>query len=362
MNALDRLIRAEIATGGPMTVSRYMSLCLLHPQHGYYTRGNPLGTEGDFTTAPEISQLFGELVAVWLITVWRALGAPAPFTLLELGPGRGTLMADILRTARIDPAFLAAVQVHLVEASEALRAVQQTTLRHFDQPVIHLSGLDDLPDVPLLAVANEFFDALPVNQWVRTDRGWHQRKVGLVGHSLGFGVDPTPHPTPPKPVPFDPQPGTILEHGPAQDAVMAGLSEHLARKGGAALVIDYGALEPGFGDTLQAVKDHRRADPLRQTGEADLTTHVDFAHLARIALQAGAATAAGSQQGAFLLRLGLLERAGRLGASADLETRVAIEAAVERLASDAGMGKLFKVLGIAGAAIDLPALDRMPPA
>jgi NADH dehydrogenase [ubiquinone] 1 alpha subcomplex assembly factor 7 len=360
MTPLEALIRTEIEASGPMAVSRYMQLCLAHPEHGYYTSADPLGTAGDFTTAPEVSQLFGELIGVWLLAAWRALGAPSPCALVELGPGRGTLMADILRTARLDPAFGAAVTVHLVETSPVLRAKQSETLSAFGTTPQHHDTLDTLPETPALWVANEFFDALPVNQWVRTSKGWNARRIGLSPQEhLIFGLDPTPLPAP-KPV--DPQPeGAVIEHSPAQDAVMHAITNHARKHGGAGLIIDYGALTPGTGDTLQAVRKHQKVDPLDAPGTADLTTHVDFFHLARLAHAGGLTTLAMAEQGAFLLALGLLERAGQLGASADEATREAISLAVERLAGDAAMGKLFKVLGFASAPIPLPGLAPWPP-
>lgn len=356
MTQVKDLIRTEIETSGPITVSRYMQLCLGHPEHGYYVKGDPLGREGDFTTAPEISQLFGELIGAWLVEAWRQLGRPTPCALVELGPGRGTLMADILRIVRVEPALCDALDVHLVETSHALRTKQIKTLANLNVTPIHHDSLDCLPRVPSLWVANEFFDALPANQWVRTKKGWNARKIGLDGNGdLVFGVDPTPLPAP-KAI-ADGPPGTIVEHSPAQDAVMQQLASHARIHGGAGLIIDYGALESGTGDTLQAVRRHKTTDPLADPGETDLTTHVDFEHLAQIAQKNNVTNLGVAQQGAFLLALGLLERAGQLGAGSDTSTQDAISLAVERLAGDAAMGQLFKVMGFASTAIPLPGLE-----
>lgn len=361
MSALDALIRREIETSGPMLVSRYMQLCLTHPEHGYYTCKDPLGADGDFTTAPEISQLFGEMVAVWLVATWQQLGCPAPFALIELGPGRGTLMADVLRSTRQAPEFHQALQLHLVETSSGLRARQLDALKPYGfEPTYH-DELGSLPHTTSFFLANEFLDALPSNQWVRTENGWNARKLGLGQASdLTFGVDLTPLPAP-KPVQEDVPHGTIIEHSPAQDRLVTQISEHISHYGGAALLFDYGSEVSGYGDTLQAVRRHKSVSPLEAAGEVDLTTHVDFAHLSRIARENGAATADITEQGSFLLEVGLLQRAGALGATADEKAREAISLAVERLAGDAGMGRLFKVLALSSQTQSLPGFARNRP-
>lgn len=352
-SALASLIAQDIRAHGPMGVGRYMQLCLTHPTLGYYTSGDPLGAQGDFTTAPEISQLFGEMVGIWLINTWNALGKPSPCALAELGPGRGTLMADILRTAQIDPAFGQAIAVHLVEASPALRAKQCQTLGTFGHAPHHHDALETLPNIPTLFIANEFFDALPINQWVRTQNGWNARKVGLDDEgTFTFGVDPTPLPAP-KPCDQTVPEGTVLEHSPTQDAAFSALFGHIKQHGGAGLIIDYGTLESGFGDTLQAVKAHTKVSPLDTPGQADLTTHIDFHHAMRLANQADLPTQAITTQGEFLLAMGLLQRAGQLGANAGKETQNAISLSVERLAGDTAMGTLFKVFACAASSIEL---------
>ncbi len=360
MTPLQRLIETEISTTGPMTVSRFMHLCLAHPQHGYYATGNPLGAAGDFITAPEISQLFGELIGAWLIDTWIALGRPSPFVLAELGPGRGTLMADIWRVAKNHDGFAAAVAVHLVETSPALRDVQAATLDSVGLVATFHENLSTLPQQPALWIGNEFFDALPTNQWVCADKGWHARKIGLAPEGgFSFGVDRTPQPAP-KNVQAA-HTGAIIEHSPLQDTVFGSVCRHLKDFSGAALFIDYGALLSGTGDTLQAVRDHKKTDPLVDPGASDLTTHVDFAHFARLAEHNGLPSILAAHQGAFLLDLGLLERAGQLGAEANDDQREAISAAVERLAGDAGMGRLFKVMGLASKPLPLSGLHPFPP-
>lgn len=366
MSPLDAIIRREIEAAGPMPVSQYMQLCLAHPRHGYYTTRDPLGADGDFTTAPEISQLFGEMVAVWLASTWQQMGSPTPLALIELGPGRGTLMADILRATKNVSGFHKALSVHLVETSPALRAKQSDSLKHTGFAPTHHEDLENLPESTSLFVANEFFDALPTNQWVHTDQGWNARKIGLGGTDPGktdqliFGVDLTPLPAP-KQVPDSAQNGTIIEHSPAQDRMLAQIIDHAQRLGGAGLIIDYGSDITGHGDTLQAVRNHQPVSPLETPGQADLTTHVDFAHLERIAKEAGVGRASTVEQGHFLLELGLLERAGALGASANADMRETISLAVERLAGDVGMGKLFKVLGFCSQPVCLPGFAKSAP-
>ncbi|MDQ0504918.1 class I SAM-dependent methyltransferase [Xanthobacter agilis] len=339
-------IRALIAAEGPLPVSRYMALCLGHPRHGYYMTRDPLGARGDFTTAPEISQMFGELLGLWAVAAWQQMGAPSPFLLVELGPGRGTLMADALRAAGVAPAFGAAARVHLVETSPVLRQAQRQTLAGHD--VSWHDRIEDLPAGPVIVLANEFFDALPIDQYVRAADGWHERRVGLDADGrLIFGLDPRPTPVaaafaPPGPAPD----GAVLERMESGPALA--LARRLATGGGVALVVDYGHAG-GFGDTLQALSRHAFADPLAAPGDADLTAHVDFAALARMALGQGAVAFGPLPQGHFLLRLGLAERAERLMAQAGAAGEEAIATAALRLAgTDEGqMGTLFKVLALA---------------
>lgn len=339
----------EIATlireTGPIGIDRYMALCLGHPVHGYYRTRDPLGPRGDFTTAPEISQMFGELIGVWIASVWAAMAVPGPLRLVELGPGRGTLMADALRALRA-VAPTAAIDLHLVETSPVLRAAQEAALAAA-APTWH-ADVASVPAGPAIVVANEFFDCLPVRQFVRGARGWYERLVGLADGSpagtLAFGLAPDP---------------TIAITAPAAEgAVMTlpasalDLTRLLARRirdqGGAVLVVDYGHARPGFGDTLQAVAGHRFVGPLDAPGEADLTVHVDFAALGRAASEAGAAFHGPVDQRDFLDALGLPARAARLTARASPAQAEAIEAAALRLTDPApgGMGSLFKAMAI----------------
>ncbi len=334
-------IRSEILSEGPMSLARYMALCLGHPVHGYYRTRDPLGTRGDFITAPEISQMFGELIGLWLALTWAAMGAPADLRLVELGPGRGTLMADALRALRkVAPDF--PVDLHLVETSPVLRAAQEERLGQAAATWHAEIGM--LPEGPALVVANEFFDALPVRQFQRTERGWCERLVGLSGEGLAFGLAAEPDPAIATAAPV----GALLSvPGAALDLVRR-LARRIAAGGGVLLAIDYGHVRPGFGDTLQAVAGHGFVDPLSRPGEADLTTHVDFAALARAAIAEGARVHGPVEQRDFLLGLGLRERADRLRRDATPAQAAAIGSAVERLTDPGrrGMGRLFKVMGV----------------
>ncbi|ANT60640.1 ATP synthase subunit beta [Salipiger sp. CCB-MM3] len=343
MSALLPLLQARIAAEGPMTVAEYMTWCLLHPQHGYYTTRDPLGAKGDFTTAPEISQMFGELLGLALAQSWLDQGRPARFVLAELGPGRGTLMADALRAMRGVPGLLDAAELHLVEASPALRAEQAARLGDH-APVWH-DSLADLPEAPLFLIANEFFDALPVRQFLRDGNGWRERVVGWHEGALSFGLT-------------DIAPQAALEHrlaGTQQGdlvetcAPAAALTQEIGRRiaahGGAALLVDYGSWG-SLGDTLQAVRAHQKTGPLDTPGDADLTAHVDFCALAAAAAPAQVSWL--TAQGVFLERLGITERARALAAGltgAALDTHIR---AHRRLTHPDEMGSLFKVLGLYG--------------
>jgi len=357
VTALQRELHDLIVAEGPLTVARYMALCLGHPRHGYYVTRDPLGAGGDFTTAPEISQMFGELIGLWAIGTWSLMGAPERLRLVELGPGRGTLMADLLRAARVAPAFLAAIDVHLIETSPVLRDRQQSALRSAPAPVAWRESLSDAPDGPAIVIANEFFDALPVRQFVKTGQGWCERLVGLgPTGELTFSLAPEPDARLTAAAPDD----AVLERPDAALAVMDDLARRIAGQGGAALVIDYGHRGPAFGDTLQAVKKHAFVSPLSDPGEADLTAHVDFAKLDQAARAAGARTFGPVGQGDFLRALGIEARAAALTARATPDQRAGIKAALKRLVgADTGdMGVLFKAFALAHP--ELPTLPGFP--
>ena len=405
MSILGEEIAALIRTEGPLPVSRYMGLCLGHPRHGYYITRDPLGTAGDFTTAPEISQIFGELIGLWAAHVWQAMGAPATVRLVELGPGRGTLMADILRAAKVLPAFRAAIEVHLVETSPVLRATQARALEGVG--AVWHEDVSAALDGPAIVIANEFLDALPVDQFVRTEEGWRERLIGLgEGGELAWGlgsilaVEPQRTPSPlvgegrgegsrdasdlsfqaseakqrdPSSVPASPGHllpqgekesapiGAIYEHPQAALDVVASVSRHVAGCGGGALFIDYGSIESGVGDTLQAMRAHEFVDPFADPGEADLTVHVDFARMGQAARAAGAATHGPAAQRDFLLSLGLAERAQALARRASEAQRETILKGAERLVAPGPteMGDLFKVMALSHPDLPpLPGFDR----
>lgn len=356
MNRLGQRLAALIQATGPIPVNEYMATCLFDPDDGYYTTREPFGAAGDFTTAPEISQMFGELLAVWLYQVWHLSGRPVPVTLAEIGPGRGTLMKDMLRTlSQLDPGLADTANICMVETSPRLASVQKETLSKFAARITWHETIDKLPQAPLLIVGNELFDAIPVRQFVRQGAGWRERMVGLdeAGRlaffagagSLDASLLPAGADTAPE--------SSIVELAPARAALMQAISERIAANGGAGLFLDYGHLEPGVGDTLQAVRAHAYEDVLASPGEADLTAHVDFAALATVARGCGLAAHLATQ-GDFLLRMGLLERAGRLGARADDATRESISLAVERLAGPDAMGSLFKAITVLPQGLEAP--------
>jgi NADH dehydrogenase [ubiquinone] 1 alpha subcomplex assembly factor 7 len=343
-------LRQRIAREGPLTIAAFMEEALVHPRFGYYTTRDPLGVAGDFTTAPEISQMFGELVGAWCAVAWQALGSPDPVSLIELGPGRGTLMTDLLRATRSVPGFAAAVRLHLVEISPALRARQQATLATVPlgaPPVWHRS-LASVPEGPLLLVANEFFDALPIRQFQKTEGAWRERLVDTTASGKFRFVLSAPlssdAPIPPilRRAPED----AIVEVCPPALDLADAIATRIFRDRGAALIIDYGHADSAVGDTLQAVKGHAYRSVLDRPGEADLTAHVDFAALAHAARAAGAHVLGPVSQGAFLERLGIGPRARALAPKAAPEPAAEVAAGCQRLTDPEAMGALFKVMAI----------------
>ncbi len=341
MSALLDIIRAQIRETGPMSVADYMSLCLGHPKHGYYTTRDPLGAAGDFTTAPEISQMFGEMIGLWLVQVWVDAGRPAPFRLVELGPGRGTLMADALRAARAVPGFAETADLWLVETSPALRAEQAKRLTDTHGRAQWAERLDEVPEGPCLLVANEFLDALPMRQFIASAQGWREKRVGLSEGGLLWGLSA------PLPDGCDASEGAWREESALADTVAQQIAARIAAHGGAALLVDYGYRmadrPPGF--TLQALRRHAPTDPLDTPGEADLTWLIDFDGLAA---QLKPLATASAPQGAFLARLGIGQRAAALAAARPDEAGAIaaneVAGALERLTGADQMGTLFKAL------------------
>ncbi len=334
---MKEFLRELIAAEGQLPIDRYMALCLGHPKFGYYMNRDPFGAAGDFTTAPEISQIFGELLGIWCMAAWEAIGSPAPFLLVELGPGRGTLMADILRATRRAEGFQAAMQVHLVEMSPALRKMQQEKL---GEQVTWHDTIESLPQEPMVFVANEFFDALPVRQIIKHGAGTYERCVGLSEQGeLESQIRPMPA------MGYDED--GLHETSPVSLAIAESLGARVNALGGAGLVIDYGHLQSGAGDTLQALKAHKPCDIFEFPGESDLTAHVDFEALAAAFAVSGTEVLKPFTQGDFLVAMGLEARLSTLAAKLDGKPRMDFIGGARRLVDDKEMGSLFKVLSVA---------------
>jgi NADH dehydrogenase [ubiquinone] 1 alpha subcomplex assembly factor 7 len=345
LNEIKRLIKSS----GPMPVWRYMELCLMHPQHGYYVSRDPLGREGDFITAPEVSQMFGELLGLWAASVWRAMGQPPLMRLIELGPGRGTMMSDALRALRVLPPLYQLLTIHMVEINPVLREKQRATLSGVRNITWH-DSIDDVLDGPAVILANEYFDVLPIHQVVRRDTGWHERTVEMDDNDqlvFGHAPDPTPRfevllPPLVRAAPA----GAVFEWRP--DSEVMKIARRVRDQDGAALIVDYGHLRSDAGDTFQAIARHSFTDPLQNPGQADVTAHVDFQALARASEDLGARVHGPVTQGDFLKRLGVEARAASLMAKASPEASAEVESALKRLTDSGrgGMGSMFKVLGI----------------
>ena len=343
--SLEQIIKDEIRENGPITIARYMELCLEHPMHGYYIKQDPFGHKGDFITAPEISQVFGELVGLWCADVWAQMGC-GPAALMELGPGRGTLMQDALRATEMVEDFHDSITVHMVETSPVLQTTQFYTLQNLHDRLEWEETIENLPEKPLLVIANEFFDALPIRQHMQTPEGMKERKVGIDdesgelsfvyeagGLSLAKGADSIKE-------------GTVIESCQPAKSIMGKLAEHFQEYGGAAIIIDYGYLGESHTDTLQAVKDHLYHPALKNPGDADITAHVDFATLREVAEDHGLSAFGPLEQGKFLVRLGAEVRAEQLLHNATEDQAEQIISGVRRLVDPTQMGELFKVMAI----------------
>jgi NADH dehydrogenase [ubiquinone] 1 alpha subcomplex assembly factor 7 len=356
--SLDAEIRHRIAKAGPMPVSEYMALCLTHPKYGYYTAHDPFGTRGDFITAPEVSQMFGELIGLWMAAIWKQAGSPGNIHIVELGPGRGTLMKDALRAVHVMPGFRDAITLHLVEISPVLRAQQERSLDAWPAPISWYQSLREVPSGPSIVIANEFFDALPVHQAVKSVQGWHERQIEInSAGQLAFVLAPNPIPHFEKLLPAalrDAGEGAFFEW--RSDGTIMELGLRIARDGIAALVIDYGHSQSDLGDTLQAIGQHTYADPLTASGSLDLTAHVDFQALVLSAEAMGAQCFGPLDQGKFLMRLGIKTRAEILKGKATPTTAKNIDSAFVRLTGQGhtGMGSLFKVMAFAHNSLGVP--------
>lgn len=350
-------LKARIARNGPISVSDYMEACLADASAGYYTSRQPIGATGDFITSPEVSQIFGELIGLWAVAVWQSMGEPRLVTVAELGPGRGTLMSDALRAWRSAPAFNANVSVALIETSTTLREAQHAALHDAEVPARWFDTLDDVPHGPLIVIANEFVDALPIRQLVWRDGTWRERGINIdrngdfafcegrevLSEALRQLADA-----------LDAPDGSILEVRPAAAALVSTLAARSREAPLAALIVDYGHDQTGCGDTLQAVSRHEFADPLSAPGEIDLTAHVDFAALKDSAAGHGLLAYGPIPQGEFLLKLGLEPRRDRLYEQATPEQRQDILSSTERLIDPQAMGMLFKALALTSSGLAPP--------
>ncbi|MBC8339241.1 MAG: SAM-dependent methyltransferase [Rhodospirillales bacterium] len=364
MPGLSEHFRQRIAAEGPLTVARYMDDALGHPRLGYYMgqgRGqDPFGRGGDFITAPEISQMFGELIGLWSAIQWQVMGEVDPFHLVELGPGRGTLMSDVLRAGRGVEGFLESLSLSLVEISPALKGVQEETLlaRTGDelrraQALRWISDFSEVPEGPFAAIGNEFLDALPIHQYQMTDDGWRERLVDVSENGFQFTLSDAATQDGAVPPDLAASPGDIIETRPAAKALVQGMAARLNRHPGCVLFIDYGHERTACGETLQAVKDHAYHEPLSQPGTADLTAHVDFGALSEEAADAGAVVYGPVTQGRFLAGLSIQARAEALAGASPAHAQEIAEA-LTRLTSDEGMGHLFKVVALTSPGLPVP--------
>jgi len=349
-------IAGHIRRHGPISVGAFMAMALHDPQAGYYARHDPLGRAGDFITAPEISQIFGELIGLWCADLWQRIGRPDPVILAELGPGRGTLMADLLRAAASVPAFRHALRLYLVETSPVLRVEQQRRLAAAEPRFI--DGVEALPQGPLLVLANEFLDALPIRQLARGNSAWAEQLVGLDAQDRFAFVEGPENPALNLLVPASLRGltrGTIVEICPAAIALAGALGERFACSPGAALFVDYGYFPSRPGPTLSALRHHQPIGVLDNPGDADLSAHVDFAVLADAAQTAGAAIWGPMPQGRFLAALGAEARLAALAARAGSEQRALLESGLRRLIDPAEMGTLFKAMAVTSPGLPAPA-------
>ena len=363
-SALGKIIADMIAVDGPMPVDRYMALALGHESHGYYMGRDPFGRAGDFITAPEVSQMFGELIGIWCAAGWQMMDAPAEWNLVELGPGRGTLLADLVRACSVMPGLREGMNIHLVEMSPALKTMQAETLKRAGIEATWHERLEDVPDGQSLIIANEFFDALPICQLQKQAGQWHERVVGLSGDGkLAFGLASAR--VAPALVPSwaeSGEDGDIVEFSPVRDAVAREIGRRITTHMGAALIIDYGHMRSAAGDTLQAIRKHQFADVLALPGEADVTSHVDFEALTGAVTADGAKPYGPVMQGDFLIKMGLKEREEMLRARADARQRIRLAKGAQRLVSGNQMGQLFKVLAVTHPDMPKPAPFNVEPA
>lgn len=339
---LERILKLSIRDTGPISIAHYMSLCMSHPEFGYYVKGDRIGVEGDFITAPEISQSFGEIIGAWLIDLYIQLGSPEDYCLMELGAGKGTLLADILRVISLHPNMLKATNLVILESNSNFIELQKQKLAQYAP--IWVKDLHELPQLPTLIISNEFADALPIRQFVYKTDAWFERCIGIDGDHLVFGLSPTPHDTAEFELPdLTPEQDAIIEVAPVLKTLTKQISQHISINSGAWLCIDYGYKHTQFGETFQAISKHAFADPLENPGEVDLTAHVNFETIAKAGKLHGVWTSSILEQGEFLLGLGIAQRQQQLIRKNPLQEEKLV-ADLERLVSPYEMGKLFKAI------------------
>ncbi len=344
MNKLGGLLKDRISRSGPISLHDFMKEALGHSEYGYYASKDPFGDTGDFITAPEVSQIFGELIGLWCVDCWMKLGAPSAFNLVEFGPGNGTLMTDALRSAALVPEFLSGADIHLVENSERLRDIQKAALATRGVTATWHNGFPELPPQPTLFLANEFFDALPIHQYICANNQWYERNVDWRGKKFRFCK--ADHPTKLEGKIESGKDGMIVEVCPAAADFMTAICQTLSRQGGAAVIIDYGSMRELTGDSFQALRGHKSIDPLQNPGDADLTAHVKFRQLTDIAGKFNLDIQGPTSQGRFLERLGIEARSEMLARKANEEQRQKLKVGLRRLTSAEEMGTLFKVLAV----------------
>ena len=336
---LDKQLKNRIRRYGPMTIAEYMNAAA----EFYYSQGDVFGVGGDFTTAPEISQAFGEMIGLWSAVTWQAMGMPKPCQLVECGPGRGTLMADALRAARQVPGFLESVEIYLIERSNALKTIQGETLK--GHKTVWHSSISDCPDGPIILIANEFLDALPVRQFEKTKDGWRERQVNIdKTEQFCFTLRTTLSED--FNAPINANIGDIFEVSPAVTEFIGMVAARIVRHGGAALFIDYGHKASALGDTVQAVKGHKFHHILDSVGTADITAHIDFEAVIRAARSVGANIFGPIEQGIWLKRLGISVRGALLAKDQAPSVATELESGIRRLIEPNAMGALFKVVAI----------------
>ncbi len=353
---LEEKLIATIKADGPISVEQFMETCLGDPEHGYYMGKDPFGRGGDFITAPEVSQMFGEAIGVWLATAWLMMGKPEKVNLIELGPGRGTLMVDMLRAAKVVEEFAEAIEVHMVEMSPALRKAQGEALKGLPVNISWHQRFEQVPSGPCLIVANEFFDALAIKQIIRAGDSWFERMVELDENGelvLGLSEQPVAKADIPRWA-KDAKDGDIAEYSPQRMAMAERVGAHIKKHGGAGLIVDYGHAMSFAGDTFQAVHKHKFVDVLHRPGQSDLTSHVDFEALAEGFEAGGAAVFGPRTQRGFLIAMGLREREASLRKNARARERIMVSRQAERLIGEKQMGNLFKVLAITDGTLEEP--------